>query len=223
METSVRCFLCNFKCTAPNTCERCGKTEGAALSHSWRAADCTTPMTCQNCGKTEGEVLDHAWVDATYSSPATCSVCGETEGKSLGLPLALCQYSFTSNETGSNSDVNIGMWTDVAGDTYMNAIRFWVMDSYGMSDTEYIEYALDGAYDELSLTMAAGQGGAANTSSKIMVYADGELLYESEWIGNNVIRIETTLSISDCRQLRIVCTTDSPSSCYCIVTGELYA
>ena len=209
-------------CTVPKTCIICGKTEGIAFDHSWLAADCTMAMTCEICGETKGNALGHSWVDATLHAPATCEVCGETEGKSLGYALTWYPYAFSSNEAGSSSDVNIGTWIDTRGNTYINAIKFWVMDSYGMSNSEYVEYVLSESYNELALTIAAEENSMAGTLSKILVYADGKLIYESPEVGNNTPPIETTLNISNANQLRIVCTTDSESSCYCIVTAFLY-
>lgn len=209
-------------CAEPKTCTDCGETEGTALGHNWSAADCTTPKTCENCGETEGYALDHTWLAATYHAPVTCAACGKTEGRSLGYPLTWYPAALTSNETESSSDVDIGTWVDKTGTAYVNSIKFWVMESYGMSDTEYIDYVLSEAYNELSLTIAAEQGSAENTSSKILVYADSILIYESEWVDNNTLPVQTTLDISNRRQLHIVCTTDSQSSCYSIVSALLY-
>ncbi len=74
----------NATCETPNTCERCGETEGDPLGHDWVDATCTEPKTCQRCGETEGEPLGHDWVDATCTEPKTCQRCGETEGEPLG-------------------------------------------------------------------------------------------------------------------------------------------
>lgn len=52
--------------------------------HEWVAATCTTPETCSKCGKTQGEALGHSWMDATCTTPKTCSICGATDGKALG-------------------------------------------------------------------------------------------------------------------------------------------
>ena len=71
-------------CTTPETCSKCGKTQGEALGHSWMDATCTAPKTCTVCGETEGEALPHTWQDATCTTPKTCSICGATDGKALG-------------------------------------------------------------------------------------------------------------------------------------------
>ena len=71
-------------CEQPRTCEKCGQTEGSALSHVWFAATCDMPMTCQNCDATKGEALGHDWVDACCTEAKHCSRCKITEGEALG-------------------------------------------------------------------------------------------------------------------------------------------
>ncbi len=68
-------------CTTPQTCAKCGETQGEAAGHSWEEATCSAPKTCSVCGKTKGEALDHTWTEATCSAPKTCSVCKATEGE----------------------------------------------------------------------------------------------------------------------------------------------
>lgn len=90
-------------CTDPQTCAKCGKTQGEALGHSWQDATCTEPKTCSVCGETEGEPLGHDWQDATCTVPKTCSVCGETEGEALGhsWQSATCQVPKTCSVCGA--------------------------------------------------------------------------------------------------------------------------
>ena len=71
-------------CTAPKTCDGCGKTEGEALGHSWKNATCTEAKTCRTCKATEGEALGHTWKDATCTEAKTCTVCKATEGRANG-------------------------------------------------------------------------------------------------------------------------------------------
>lgn len=234
-ETSQTCKVCGTvegaafghswqaeTCETPRVCRTCGASDGAPAGHIWWAATCETGQTCKVCGAVEGTALGHSWLDATYDSPAVCTRCGKTEGKALGYPLTWYSYESTSNQEGSHSDVDIGTWKDTRGTAYDHAIKFWVMERPGMNDTEYIEYVLSRSYSELSLTMAAEQGSAPNTSSKILVYADGVVIYESVWIGNDTLPVEKMLDITGCHRIRIVCTTDSNNSCYCIVSALLY-
>lgn len=71
-------------CENPKTCSRCGKTKGDALGHTWADATCDSPKTCTVCAATEGEALGHTWLDATCTTPKTCSACAATEGEALG-------------------------------------------------------------------------------------------------------------------------------------------
>ena len=71
-------------CTAPETCEKCGKTQGEVLPHNYLDATCTAPETCKDCGATRGEILPHTWMDATCVAPQTCRDCDTTQGEALG-------------------------------------------------------------------------------------------------------------------------------------------
>lgn len=71
-------------CLAPQTCSKCGLTEGAPLGHSWNEADCVTPKTCTNCALTEGSPLGHNWEDASCTTARHCSICSLSEGQPLG-------------------------------------------------------------------------------------------------------------------------------------------
>ena len=70
-------------CTAPPTCELCGKTEGEMLPHRFKPATCVELQTCSDCGLKEGVLADHKWMTATCIAPDTCTVCGETRGELL--------------------------------------------------------------------------------------------------------------------------------------------
>ena len=71
-------------CTEPETCTKCGKTQGEALGHTWEEATCEEPKTCAVCGATDGEALGHTWEEATCEEPKTCAVCGATDGEAPG-------------------------------------------------------------------------------------------------------------------------------------------
>lgn len=88
-------------CTEPETCSKCGETQGEPLGHDWEAATCAAPKTCKVCGATEGSPRDHVWAEATFTSPKTCSLCGATEGgvKSC-LNEAGTAFTFTPKEYG---------------------------------------------------------------------------------------------------------------------------
>lgn len=70
-------------CTEREICMRCGERSGEPLGHVFLPATCTAPETCARCNATQGEPLGHVWTAATYQSPATCTRCGETDGDPL--------------------------------------------------------------------------------------------------------------------------------------------
>lgn len=85
----VPSFICLHQwekavCTEPQTCRKCGSTQGEALGHNWVDADCDNPKTCAACGVTEGAALGHDWIDADCVNSKTCNTCGMTEGAALG-------------------------------------------------------------------------------------------------------------------------------------------
>ena len=71
-------------CTAPATCNLCGKTDGDPIEHTWLDANCSAPATCSVCGTTTGEIGDHVWADATCTEPKKCMMCELAEGEALG-------------------------------------------------------------------------------------------------------------------------------------------
>lgn len=91
-------------CKEPQTCSKCGKTQGDKLDHEWIAATCEAPKTCELCGKTKGDALEHEWLAATCEEPMTCANCGATQGEAYGhsWSYATCQeerYCYICNES----------------------------------------------------------------------------------------------------------------------------
>ena len=209
-------------CDEPRTCTVCGTTEGLALGHQWRKGDCTNPAVCGYCGAVDGVAPGHQMVAATVEKPETCSVCGLTKGRSLGALLTSYPVLADSNANENKRDVSVGAWSDFRGNLYADAIRFWVADFGTYNDSEYIEYSLDGKYGFLELTVAQEKNSEKNTSVKILVYADSELVYESGWLDKNTAPETVMVDISGCKVLRVLCTTDSAAFCYGVARGVLY-
>lgn len=103
-------------CVAPQTCNKCGKTEGDALGHKWEDATCASAKTCTVCGKTEGDVLDHKWEDATCIDAKACTVCGKTEGEALGhkWEAATCTDAKTCTACGKTEGNALGHRMQIA-------------------------------------------------------------------------------------------------------------
>lgn len=70
-------------CLESRTCEVCGTTKGEPKGHDWKEATCEDPDTCQRCYLRSGEALGHIWTEATTEAPKTCETCGKTEGERI--------------------------------------------------------------------------------------------------------------------------------------------
>ena len=71
-----------YKCTVTVTItENSNSDTSDTCPHTWKAATCTEPQTCTKCGETEGVATGHDWTTATCSQKSTCINCGETKGE----------------------------------------------------------------------------------------------------------------------------------------------
>lgn len=106
-------------CEKPETCSKCGETQGTAPGHDWEDADCENPKTCAVCGETEGSALGHDWVEADCEDPQTCSRCGETQGSALGHEWeeADCENPETCSRCGKTQGSALGhVWLEATYD-----------------------------------------------------------------------------------------------------------
>lgn len=168
----------------------------------------------ESAGTEKNRVRD---IDALYSASHRAA-----QEQSVSYPLSSCEIVRSSNEQGSTTDIKLGDWEDKFGNIYSNSLRFWVADLENWSDTEYIVYSLNAEFRELTLEIAAETTNARNGSTKISVYVDDTLVYESPWIDNDTPPVSETLWIEDATQIKIICTTSSAANCYSIVSAMLY-
>ena len=210
-------------CFEPETCETCGATRGTTLDHQWEPATCSVPETCETCGATRGTTLDHQWMDATHQQARTCAECGITNGKSLPCPLNWCHVIETTNANDSQGDdVARGSFWDCFDGYHSDSVQFWVADFSRWADAESIVYQLGAGYERLEFTIVASKDNDPIGETRILIYADDELVYSSEWVGNNTKPIRESLDVTNVRRLKIECTTDSAAFCYCIFDAQLY-
>lgn len=125
------------------------------------------------------------------------------------------------NHSSETADVTVDNWTDPAGAVYWNALRFWVNNSPNWSNTEYIEYSLDGLYNTLSGSIVSSDESDSNAVMHVEIYLDGNLTFTSQDIGY-YDSDSFLLDVQGVTSVRIVCTTKSRANGYCIVTGALY-
>lgn len=194
----------------------------AAMGHQWVGGNCVSSAVCANCGE-EGYVSNtHNWTEANYEAPKTCADCGVTEGKSLGFYLTWCQVLGDTNYSSENKDITRGSWRDCLGNSYQESLRFWIAHFGNYYNTETITFQLNTSYKEMVLTAAAEENSDPDGCSRVLVFGDGELIYESDWLYNYVEPYEVTIDIEGYSIIEISCTTDAPVHCYCIVQAILY-
>lgn len=83
-------------CEHPETCQKCGETQGEPLGHDWLDATCEAAQTCTRCGKTQGEPLGHDWLDATCETAQTCARCAAIQGEPLGHDFGTWTFTDTT-------------------------------------------------------------------------------------------------------------------------------
>lgn len=234
-------------CDTPRTCTECGKTMGTAKGHKWAVADCTTPRSCTRCSATEGEALGHTWKEATcldaqvctvceeigeaalghdmapatIEAPATCKRCEFTEGLSLGQPLTGLTV-FGDTNSASGNDIVLDTWTDTKGNTYENALRFWVKNATGFTNEEEIHYELNGEYTTLKCTVALGSDTLDYGSGYITIYADGYYETSSATVSRYTGKTEFEIDVTDVDILTIKCSTYSMDDSYIIFDAQIH-
>ena len=174
-------------------------------------------------GSAESNVCNHV-VDYTFSGDGVpsgyCSLCSAYVDLSGGNWTYLTEQEVLSHSS-ETADVVVDNWSDPIGAVYWNALRFWVNNSPDWSNTEYIEYSLDGNYDTLSGSIVSSEESDSNALMRVEIYLDGNLAFTSKDVG--YYDYDTfILDIQGASSVRIVCSTTSRANGFCVVTGALY-
>lgn len=119
-------------CQAPETCAKCGKTQGEILPHNWEKATCEKSETCTQCGATQGDPLGHDWQAATCLEPETCAKCGKTQGEALGHAIR--------PETIQEGNLLVGTCTNCNTEVRQTIVWEEFADSILLGDWECIGY-----------------------------------------------------------------------------------
>ena len=215
-------------CVNPQTCAKCGETEGEPLGHEWVEADCVTPKTCSVCGETEGEALGHtpseatcteasvcsvcgetvaealghSWVDATYEAPKTCTACGETEGE----PLELVRY-------------NLGMSYEEFADTMLLVLENlgYGLEFYGIDEDGMPTYFVTQGDTELDVVIAFEVMNDGTTAYSVTVatpsVTDSDMTYLTGVVGGVAMAVaDNTITQDVINQLASVTPIESDGS-----------
>ena len=140
----------------------------------------------------------------------------------LSKPLSGCTVIEDTNHSTTSSDVCPGNWEDVTGIVHGDSVRYWVINKAGYQNTEYAVYRLDKEYKTMSAEIVTEINSDPGSDAVIMIYLDGVLAYTSPTVysGSGAEYIE--LDITGVSEIKVLCTTDSPSFNYCIVDAILY-
>lgn len=175
-------------------------------------------------GCTSPELCVHA-VEYEFNQDGTpygrCSKCNQLVFPAQNGKYLADMAVVSDSNSSSGTDVVAGDWEDPAGAKYWNALKFWVIDKEGWSNTEYIEYALDQEYSTLCGTIASSEESNPGTRLWIEVYLDGRLIYTSSKIGYTDT-LNYMVDISGGSKVRIVCGTDTAVHGHCLVTAIVY-
>lgn len=154
----------------------------------------------------------------------------ETELASLQDLTSLSVLSCTNSTGGANSvnnpdeDVAIGSFTDVHGNTHEQAIKFWVVNRTGYTNTESITYDVSG-YSMMTgeVVCASLKSGRCerNASMYIRFYLDNVLIYESKPIDEYSLPEEYTIDLTEGSILQIECYTDEAFFGESLLSGKL--
>ena len=130
-------------CSAPKTCEICGKTEGVALGHIWKDATCDNPKICTRCKASSGRPAGHIYTDGVDGTCNVCNVHRETTEKRTVMHM-FRMYDPNSGEhfyTGSEAErdflVSVGWNYEGVGFTFS---RTTGMHVYRLYDPIYGEH-----------------------------------------------------------------------------------
>lgn len=172
-------------CTAPQTCAKCGKTEGEPLPHTWEDATCTAPKTCSVCGETEGDTLPHEWEEATCSAPKTCAVCGETEGEALGHEAGDWKVKSEPTETAEGEYIRV---CDRCGETIESKpyrlppedVTVMTTSGLSMSEEEYHQHLLRYLSEEYSIADSAFTSQLLKNGNELLniIWSEGNSGYD---------------------------------------------
>lgn len=140
----------------------------------------------------------------------------------LSMPLSWCTVVEDTNHSNTSSDVCPGDWEDVYGYEHEDSVRYWVIEKAGYQNTEYAVYQLDKEYRTLSGEIATEVKSEAGSDAVIMIYLDGVLAYTSPTVSAASGAVSFELDVTGVSEIKVLCTTGSPSFNYCIVDAMLY-
>ncbi len=126
-----------------------------------------------------------------------------------------------TNAEGKTDDIKYGTFYH-NGWEWDNAVRFWVADKSGYTNTESMEVYLANAYDELHFITFAARESDDDTNMTLRFYGDGQLLYEMTDITKNAEIKSDEIDITDIEVLKVECSTEKNAFGYCVLQGIVW-
>ena len=156
-----------------------------------------------------------------YSLYYACTLCGMQEKHG---PVDVTQLRMIRDTNGSGkNDVKVGNWTDMVGNEFRDALKFWVVKRSGYSDTESIDYALGGKYNHISGRISMSNASDRNAKAYVCIYADGRQIarFDEMSTEDNEDR-PFSVDITGAKTLRIECVGTTKAFAHCIVAAYVY-
>lgn len=148
-----------------------------------------------------------------------CVNCGHV-GTEHSVPLIQFKKLRDTNGGSQKKDVLFGDFKSDTGENAENAIKFWVADMKGYTNTESVDFYLGGAYTAISNRILAGEQCDANANMTLRFYGDGKLLAEIKDIGAECWELYI-VEVDGVQELRVECTTDTPVFGHCILQASV--
>lgn len=132
----------------------------------------------------------------------------------VDVPLARCAVA------SATPDAQFGTWTDTGGIQYEDALRFWVANRPGYTNTEAMEFRLEGSAITISGTFTTEASTESGATVSLNLYADGTPVYMSPSVAPGQ-SISVAANIRGADILRVECVTDVPSQGYGLLWASL--
>lgn len=149
-----------------------------------------------------------------------CTLCG-AEGIHGPTSVTSLNKLRDTNDPSGNADVMVGTWKSIGGASYTNALKFWVVKRAGYSDTESIDYDLDGQYYNLTGRISVSDQSDPGANMNVNIYLDGNLAARYTNF-SSTYSYDFSFDISGAQTLRIECVGTTYAFGHCIVAANVY-
>ena len=148
-----------------------------------------------------------------------CSQCHSIQIMPIA-PLANLKKLSDTNDGEKNEDVIVGASCKFEGMEITDAVRFWVINAAGYSNSESVEFYLANSYSTLSGIVFAGTESDDGADMTLRFYGDGNLIEEITDITADDSYFPK-IDVSGVEVLRIECTTSWKVHSYCYIEASV--